>query len=106
MLKGPDRVMVKPGGDEIQKFIDASYTSASQAEWEIQGNPITQKDPNVVKLPCHLENEQFVLYSTEEDLQGVVERCENTMLTEFFKLNREDPAANFFTYLDIIRYYR
>ena len=106
LAKGPDRIVIQNNEpDEIKTYRDTSYTSASQAEWEIQGNVISYKEPNVTKLPCHLENEQFVMFDEGDDIQQVMENYEKTKLTEFFRLNREDPEANSLTYLDIPRYY-
>ena len=106
LAKGPDRVVIQNNEpDEIKTYRDTSYTSASQAEWEIQGNVISYKEPNVSKLPCHLEDEQFVMFDEGDDIQEVMENYEKTKLTEFFRLNREDPEANSLTYLDIPRYF-
>ena len=91
--------------DEIQTFKDSAYTSASQAEWELQGYVTSFQEPDVVKLPVHLENEQFVMFNEDDELKQVMEKSEKTMLTEFFTLNKEDPEANRLIYNDVVRYY-
>ena len=107
LAKGPDRIIIQLNDpDEIKNFRDTSYTSASQAEWELQGNVLSYKYPNVTKLPCHLEGEQLVTFDEEDNLDEALEKSEKTKLTEFFRLNREDPEANNLTYLDLPRYYR
>ena len=107
IAKGPDRIMLElDNPDEIQQFIDTQYTSASQAEWELQGNPISIKVPDVIKLPCHLENEQFVVFNEEDNINEVIDRNSETMLTAAMKLFSNDPNASDLTYEDIPGYYR
>ena len=108
--KGSDRVMVEVPGqqgqlanNEIQRFTDARYISASEALWRLYGFPISQKYPPVEKLPVHLEGEQVVIIHEGETPQAAAERTTKTQLTEFFQLNQEDPEAIHHLYPDILR---
>ena len=55
----------------------------------------------------------MVIYSenaAQEEVENVVKRTEHTMLTNFFALNQklfdqQDPSANKYTYLEILRHY-
>ncbi len=108
--KGSDRVLVEVPGqqgklatNEIQRFTDARYISASEALWRLFGFLISQKYPPVEKLPVHLEGEQVVLIHEGETPQAAAERSTKTQLTEFFKLNQEEPEARQHLYPDILR---
>ena len=52
--------------DEIERFVDAQYISASEAYWRLYEFPIQQMQPSVQKLPIHLDNEQTVLFQPGE----------------------------------------
>ena len=51
--------------DEIDNYMNARYISASEALWKIYGFPIHQKNPPVEKLPCHLPNQQPVIFEKD-----------------------------------------
>ena len=62
------------------------------------------RSPAVTALPVHLPQEQRVLFNPA-DPQRALDQAERTMLTAFFELNRDDPAARDHKYMDIPRYY-
>ncbi|XP_072025233.1 uncharacterized protein [Amphiura filiformis] len=81
ITKGCDRVMVRLSNgeeiditnDEIERFVNARYVSASQALWRIYEFKLHQRYPAVMKLPCHLENEQLVVFNEGQAEQAVCE---------------------------------
>jgi len=91
--------------DEIATFIDARYVSASQAIGHIFGLPICEMSPSVQQLALHLPNEQSVLVRDNQSVQEALEKAENTMLTRYFQLNREDPEARKYCYTEILMHY-
>ena len=91
--------------DEIENFLDGSYTGATQSLWHLNHFPLRSSYPPVKKLPLHLENEQTVLYDDDDDMEEVLDRYSKTALTEFFTLNRVDERARNIIYTDIFRYY-
>ena len=61
--------------------------------------------PSVSRLPCHLPNEQSVFVHEDQDLEQALQSKEKTELTQWFKLNQDDPDARQYLYVDILRYY-
>jgi hypothetical protein len=63
--KGPDRIVLtveQPDVNEITQYLNARYVSPPEAFYKIWGFTMHANYPNVVKLPCHLEREQTVLF--------------------------------------------
>ncbi|KAK3759177.1 hypothetical protein RRG08_028137 [Elysia crispata] len=58
ITKGQDEVLLGFGeeteNDEINRYVNARYISASEALWCLYGFEIHRKHPPVEKLPCHL----------------------------------------------------
>ena len=58
--------------DEIKLYYDCRYLSACEAAWWIFSFDINYREPSVERLTFHLENEQSVIYSDDDDLEEVV----------------------------------
>ncbi|XP_050093817.1 uncharacterized protein LOC126576549 [Anopheles aquasalis] len=108
VYKGHDRVAFSTHEpvDEIQRYVDARYISASQAVSTIFGFEMQAKTVTVVQLPIHLEHQQRVVFSDRETVEAVLERSNHSMLTRFFQLAASDAFARTLTYQDVPAYYR
>nr|XP_040233466.2 uncharacterized protein LOC120956157 [Anopheles coluzzii] len=108
VYKGHDRVVISPSTslNEIQEYIDARYISASQAMTIIFGFEMQAKTVTVVVLPIHLENQQGIVFNSNENIESVIERGHHTMLTRFFQLMANDPYARNLTYQELPTYFR
>ena len=86
VTKGHDRVMmgVQDVNDEITNFVNARYVSASEAFWRLYGFEIHRKYPPVEKLPCHLENQQTIVFEPDQLQRIQVDEPVDTKLTAFF----------------------
>jgi hypothetical protein len=75
--------------DEIKKYLDCRYVSASEATWRIFKFNMHERFPAVERLQYHLPNQQMVLFDDDDDVQEVVARLaiSRMMLTEWFKTN-------------------
>jgi hypothetical protein len=75
--------------DEIKKYLDCRYVSASEAAWCIFKFDMHERFPTVEHLQYHLPNQQMVLFDDDDDVQEVATRSaiSRTMLTEWFKTN-------------------
>ncbi|XP_064637877.1 uncharacterized protein LOC135494057 [Lineus longissimus] len=108
--KGSDRVMMAINGtnerDEIERFVNARYVSASEAYWRLYDFSILNKYPPVAKLPVHLQDEQTVLFTPDNARELAAQPPPETKLTKFFELNRTDPDARHIHYPDIYHHYR
>ena len=67
--KGPDRIIMKITEenqdlkhDEVAKYQNCRYISASESAWKLLGNQIHRKSHAVMKLTCHLEQQQAVIF--------------------------------------------
>ncbi|KAK3776922.1 hypothetical protein RRG08_016742 [Elysia crispata] len=70
ITKGQDQVLLGFGedteNDEINRYVNARYISASEALWRLYGFEIHRKHAPVEKLPCHLPDQQTVLFEPEQ----------------------------------------
>jgi hypothetical protein len=111
--KGSDRVMMAIGSsnasdnpnDEIQRFINARYVSASEAYWRLYDFSILNKYPPVAKLPLHLENEQTILFTPEDARHKANQPPPETKLTQFFELNKANSQDRTILYPDVYQNY-
>ncbi|WOH08718.1 hypothetical protein DCAR_0728165 [Daucus carota subsp. sativus] len=115
--KGPDRatVVVETANavvtndtkqivnvNEVEEYVSCRYLSSAEACWRIFEFPIHHHKPVVIKLVFHLENEQQVYFREDETLTTVVDRIDPnaTMFIQWFRVNREDPAARDLTFVE------
>jgi len=77
-----ERNVVK--ADEIKKYLDPRYVSASEATWHIFKFDMHERFPIVEHLQYHLPNQQMVLFDDDGDVQEVAAQSaiSRMMLTE------------------------
>ncbi len=63
------------------------------------------KDPPVIRLDTHLEDQNTMVYTDDEKMSDVKGRNKLTKLTAWFKLNSDDVDAKQYLYHDIPKYY-
>ena len=111
--KGSDRVMVRLAsgeekditGDEVERYQNARYVSASEAYRRLYEFKILNKYPPVAKLPLHLEDEHTIIFRPEDAEELANEPPPKTKLTAFFELNSIDADAQGILYTDIYCHY-
>jgi ATP-dependent DNA helicase PIF1 len=92
--------------DEIKKFIEARYISASEASWRLFGCKTHDHKPVVYRLAVHLENMQTVCFdSNSNNLNQILNGNHDTTLIGWFKLNQIDSNARNIYYTDIPNHY-
>jgi len=86
--------------DEIKKYLDYCYVSASKATWHIFKFDIHERFPTIERLQYHLPNQQMVLFDNDDDVQEVATWSDisRTMLTEWFKTNQKSKVARSLTF--------
>jgi hypothetical protein len=92
--KGGDRATMELyQRDEIKRFLDGRYISASEGGWRILHFDMHGQQPNIVRLQIHLPGQHMVVFNPDEDPEAVLERAtqEKTTLTAFFDANK-DPG--------------
>ena len=90
--------------NEVIQYQIGRYISSNEAAWRILNFPIHERYPNVMHLSVHLENGQRIYFTSN----NAVERAEvpqETTLTAFFRLCREDDFACSLLYNEIPKYY-
>lgn len=107
--KGSDKVSMEVHkGDEIAQFVDARWICAPEALWKFYKFPMTRMNPSVERLQVHLPNMHQVRFEGNQPIQSVLAdpRTSKTMLTEFFKMNADDPVARNYLYREFPEKYR
>jgi len=81
--------------DEIKKYLNCRYVSASKAAWRIFKFDMHEWFPTIERLQYHLPNQQMVLFDDDDDVQEVATRSaiSRMMLIEWFKTNQESEIA-------------
>jgi hypothetical protein len=81
--------------DEIKKYLNCRYVSASKAAWRIFKFDMHEWFPTIERLQYHLPNQQMVLFDDDDDVQEVATRSaiSRMMFIEWFKTNQESKIA-------------
>ncbi|XP_057740394.1 uncharacterized protein LOC130957567 [Arachis stenosperma] len=89
--------------DEIHNYYDCRYISACEASWRLFGFEIQYKEPNVIRLPFHLPNEQNVLYEDHQLIENVIDVAvsKDSMFIGWFKANKNFDLARTLTYAEM-----
>ena len=92
--------------NEIKDFMDARYVSAPEAMWRLLEYKLSDISHAVIRLPVHLENEENIYFEEGHEKEAYT-RAEkiDTMLTAWFKLNKEDENAQNYLYTEIPSHY-
>jgi hypothetical protein len=84
--------------NKIKKYLNYRYVSALEGTWRIFKFDMHERFPTVERLQYHLPNQQMVMF--DDDVHEVATRSaiSKTMLTEWFKTNRESEVARNLTF--------
>ncbi|CAG8549042.1 12819_t:CDS:2 [Gigaspora margarita] len=90
--------------DEIQNFVEARWISAPEAVWRILGFNMNKMNPAVTRLQVHLRDQQRINFNEDDNIEEVIDTEQNqrTTLTEYFKMNAQDPDARDLLYADFL----
>ncbi|XP_048565321.1 uncharacterized protein LOC125545433 [Triticum urartu] len=93
--------------NEIRQYRDARFISPPEAIYRICAFPMFGVSPAVLQLQLHLPNMHTVAFKGSDNLEDVITRpSSKTMLTQYFKMNQEDPYARNFLYKEFPEYFR
>ncbi|KAH0679181.1 hypothetical protein KY284_020266 [Solanum tuberosum] len=105
--KGSDRVttIIESNGtttknDEIKKYLDCRYISATKACWRIFKFDIHHRQPTVERLPFHLQGQNTIIVEESRRAESVLSRpdIEKTKFTEWLEANKQYSNARELTY--------
>ena len=91
--------------DEVLRFLNCRYLSASESAWKLLGHPIHGRSHTVMKLTCHLPQEQCVIFEKGEARNALMSGEPETHLTAWFKRNKIDEEARSVLYPDFPKKY-
>lgn len=93
--------------DEIKHYLDCRFLSPCDAFRRIFSFDIHYSKPSVMRLTFHLPDQNLVIVHDSQTLPVVLrkEGIEDTMLTEWLKLNKSDDAARQWSYAEISKKY-
>ncbi|XP_019235643.1 PREDICTED: uncharacterized protein LOC109215972 [Nicotiana attenuata] len=81
--------------DEIKEYHSARWVSPPEAMWRLYGFSISEMYPSVCPLQLHLKGQQFVSFKSSANIDTLVNNSmiKQTMLTQFFEMNRTNTDA-------------
>ncbi|XP_028768731.1 uncharacterized protein LOC114726322 [Neltuma alba] len=116
--KGNDRVVASiydtshdgngdRSADEVCQYYNFRYISACEAAWRIFAFDIHHRYPAVERLSFHLPNQQYVVYSNDDDLAELVNkpRVYESMFLAWMQENVKDTFARTLTYSEFPQHY-
>ncbi|XP_072084324.1 uncharacterized protein [Arachis hypogaea] len=88
--------------DKIRNYYNCKYISACEAVWRLFGYEIQEKEPFVIRLPFHLEDEQPLVSGETSNVNDIVERAisHKSMFLGWMAANMSYPYARSLTYLE------
>ncbi|XP_072073598.1 uncharacterized protein [Arachis hypogaea] len=88
--------------DEVSMYYDCRYISPCEAAWRIFGYNLHYRDPSVVRLGFHLENEQTIIFKDHENIDDVAREAsiKESMFLGWFDANKQYSAARSLTYAE------
>ncbi|XP_075088410.1 uncharacterized protein LOC107790380 [Nicotiana tabacum] len=88
--------------NEIKRYLDCRYISATEACWRIFKFGIHHREPAVERLPFHLEGQNSKIFEEERRVESVLSTpdIEVTKFTEWFEANKKYTEARELTYSD------
>lgn len=103
VYKGHDMatVAVDDVDDEIERYVDARYVSASEACWRIFSFSMHEEYPHHQRLAIHLPEEQpFSFHELDNAVQVLELELQDTTLTAWFNFNELNEDAREYLYIE------
>ena len=86
--------------DEIKKFVNSRFITASECMWRFFSFDVHGRDPSVQCLAVH-ENNQHSVILHEDKPQEALRKTQTTTLLGWFELNKHDEEAQKLKYHEI-----
>lgn len=90
--------------DEISSYLSGRYVGSTEAVWRIFEYEMQYQTHTIVRLDCHLPNQQ-VVYFREGGEDQAVANPRQTKLQAYFRLNQVDHEARIHLYNEIPQHY-
>jgi len=107
VYKGHDRANIAVESEnEVSKYIDARYVSATEASWRLFSFSMHEEHPAHQRLAIHLPNQQPVYFSEDANPLEVIRRdTRNTTLMGWFEYNRLNVESRKYLYVEFPEHY-
>ncbi|XP_016178683.1 uncharacterized protein LOC107621160 [Arachis ipaensis] len=91
----------------IKYLFKYMHKSNDRASWRLFRFEIQFKEPNVIRLPFHLPNEQNVLYEDHQFIENVIETAvsKDNMFIGWLKADKDFDVAHTLTYAEMPSYF-
>jgi hypothetical protein len=88
--------------NEVKEYLDTRYICPFDSCWRVFGFENYRHFPSIERMPVHLPNENYIIYTAEKDMSRILsqEFLHRTMLTEWFVANQNYPDGRNLTYCD------
>ena len=108
VYKGPDMasvgVDIGDKGDEIKKFVNSRFITASECMWRFFSFDVHGQDPSIQCLAVHEKNQQSVVFK-KNNVETALQNAKKTTLLGWFQLNRIGAQAHKLKYHEIPELY-
>ena len=93
--------------NEIKQYRKARCIIAIEAVYRLFRFPMYSMSPPILQMQVHLPGMHMVPFNHDDNLEDVLERAKSqrSMLTEFFRMNVEDPEARKYLYREFPEHY-
>ena len=91
----------------IKQYRKARCIIAIEAVYRLFRFPMYSMSPPILQMQVHLPGMHMVPFNDDDNLEDVLERAKSqrSMLTEFFRMNIEDPNAQKYLYREFPKHY-
>lgn len=105
IFKGHDRANICIE-NEVQTYLDCRYLTPQEAAWRLFKYEMQHQSHTVNRMEIHLPYEQRVYFKKgEEEVARDKKRPENSMLCQYFELNKKDNEARNLLYTEVGKHY-
>src|ERR1043165_1877907 len=82
--------------------MDSRYVSAPEAIWRLNGYSMYDQSHSIIRLAVHLKNMQPLYFQEGNEIQAIRNaEIQDTTLTAWFKVNKENEHALEYLYAEI-----
>ncbi|WVZ93701.1 hypothetical protein U9M48_039661 [Paspalum notatum var. saurae] len=94
--------------NEVKNYRNARMITAPEAFYHLFGFPLYSMSPPVLQMQVHMPGMHIVAFNPNEDINDVVrrEKSQRSMLTDFFRTNRENPGGVKYLYREFPEHFR
>ncbi|XP_071707929.1 uncharacterized protein [Rutidosis leptorrhynchoides] len=88
--------------DEIKQYYDCRYVSSCEAVWRMLAFDINHRNPTVIRLAFHLEDQNSVIFDESQPIEDVLDdpSVNISQFLEWMEMNEKNNDAKQLTYVE------